>query len=384
MEMGFVHGRTNHFLIHNPAMEGNMKISTFSLQQESSHLSFEKHVEKESITYITPEESENVLVRGGEPQASFTSEASQNIVNQVKISKLAMSRAPVKAIASEMTEEEIAVTDLNMRILQEMIERITGKKLKIFSTSNFDTEPKQLSEGQSEEIPKSITAPEKNEEQIGMIYDFYESHHEYETTEFTSNGVIQTEDGREIAISITLNMSREFYSENSLQVRTGAALKDPLVLNFNGNSVGLTERNFEFDIDADGKSDQIAFTTPDSGFLALDRNGDNQINDGSELFGALTGDGFGELAGFDEDHNGWIDENDAIYDKLRIWMTNGGKQSLVGLGEKGVGAIYLGNVETPFLIKDENNVTEAQVRASGVFINEDGSVGTVQQVDLVA
>ena len=35
--------------------------------------------------------------------------------------------------------------------------------------------------------------------------------------------------------------------------------------------------------------------------------------------GCLSGDGFQDLAGYDQDGNGWFDENDAVYDKLQVW-----------------------------------------------------------------
>jgi hypothetical protein len=45
---------------------------------------------------------------------------------------------------------------------------------------------------------------------------------------------------------------------------------------------------------------------------------DGRVNDGRELFGPITGDGFAELAAYDDDGNNWIDENDGIYDNLSI------------------------------------------------------------------
>ena len=41
---------------------------------------------------------------------------------------------------------------------------------------------------------------------------------------------------------------------------------------------------------------------------ALDINEDGKINDGKELFGTASGNGFGDLAAYDQDNNGWIDE----------------------------------------------------------------------------
>ena len=63
---------------------------------------------------------------------------------------------------------------------------------------------------------------------------------------------------------------------------------------------------------------KISFVGSGSGLLALDKNGDGIINNGTELFGPNTQDGFSELSKYDSDGNGWIDENDSVYDNLRI------------------------------------------------------------------
>ena len=41
-------------------------------------------------------------------------------------------------------------------------------------------------------------------------------------------------------------------------------------------------------------------------------------------------------------------------------------------------------VETPFALTGERNELQGMVRESGVFVRENGSVGTIQQIDLVA
>lgn len=94
--------------------------------------------------------------------------------------------------------------------------------------------------------------------------------------------------------------------------------------------------------------------------------------------------GFAELSTHDEDQNLWIDENDSIYSRLRVWSKDlQGNDQLIALGQRGVGAIYLGHATTPFEVKDDENQLQAVVRSSGIYLNEDGSGGTVQQVDLV-
>ena len=88
---------------------------------------------------------------------------------------------------------------------------------------------------------------------------------------------------------------------------------------------------------------------------------------------------------YDKDGNNWIDENDPVFANLRIWAKDSaGNDQLFTLSQKGVGALYLGNVATPFSVKNVENQLVGQVRNTGVFLQENGSVGTLQQIDLVA
>ena len=198
-----------------------------------------------------------------------------------------------------------------------------------------------------------------------------------------TSGVVKTADGRQINFAMDVSMSRQFASRLDVSVRAGDAPVDPLVINLSGAPGMLTERKYSFDIDSDGDADQISFAGQGSGFLALDRNGDGAINDGSELFGPESGNGFADLAKLDGDGNNWIDENDPIFSKLRIWMKDeAGADQLVALGQAGVGAIYLGNVATEFAVKDATNALQGQVRSSGMFLRENGVAGVIQQIDL--
>ena len=209
-------------------------------------------------------------------------------------------------------------------------------------------------------------------------------HEETESTGFTTQGTVKCADGREISFNLNLEMSRsfqEYYEENISY--TQASMCDPLVINLNGNIADLSDQTFFFDLDGDGQKDEINRLAAGSGFLALDKNGDGIINDGSELFGTKSGDGFADLAAYDTDHNGFIDEGDEIWDKLKIWvMDEDGNQQLYSLAEKGVGAICLQNSATNFAINDADNQTKGVIRSTGVFLYENGNVGTVQHVDM--
>lgn len=207
---------------------------------------------------------------------------------------------------------------------------------------------------------------------------------ESENTVFSTTGLAVTADGRQISFDVELEMSREFQeyfqvSESYVETMT---MVDPLVINLDGGHANVTDQKFLFDIDSDGTKDEIGRLSEGSGFLAYDRNNDGKINNGGELFGTKTGDGFGELAQYDKDSNGWIDEADDIFSKLKIWSTDeDGNDILISLKNAGVGAIYLGSASTEFSLTDNSNNVNAQIRKTGIYLNENGSAGTIQHVD---
>lgn len=210
-------------------------------------------------------------------------------------------------------------------------------------------------------------------------------HSETENTAFSTTGIVRTADGREIGFNVQVEMSRSFLEANTfIKEDTVQIMTDPLVINLDTNVASVTDQKFLFDLDADGTMDQISFAGEGSGFLALDRNGDGTINDGTELFGTQSGDGFADLAAYDEDGNGWIDENDSVFDKLLVWSKDAsGNDRLVSIGKAGVGAIYLGSTSTEFSLKNqETNVANGQIRRTGIYLKESGEAGTIQHVDL--
>lgn len=199
-----------------------------------------------------------------------------------------------------------------------------------------------------------------------------------------SQGVITTADGREISFMLELEMERSFKLEESFkEERISRSLIDPLVINLHGGAAGLTNSSFSFDLNADGSEEDISFVSQGSGFLALDINNDGKINDGSELFGTQGQDGFSHLAEHDADNNRWIDENDEIFSKLKVWSRDAeGNDQLVSLKEAGVGAIYLGSTSSSFDLTDDQNNLLGQVKRSGVFLMEDGAVSSIQELDI--
>ena len=361
-----------------------MQIAESAIQLASSRTAIEYAERRESLTVWRPGQ-EAVRTERRDGADDTLKQQAENLVQEA--AKVSLSEAARQQRTAEVQPAEAAgprvvdetMTDLNLRILKELFERVTGRTFKLTEM------PARPVSGQ-DQPPVQGEADSQLPPGWGLRYERHETYHESEATSFTGKGVVVTADGRQIEIDIQLTMSRSFTATMDQVVQIGqAALKDPLVINFGGTAAQLTQTTFRFDLDADGIDDRIAFVGPGSGFLALDANNDGVINNGSELFGALSGDGFADLAAYDSDGNGWIDENDAVFSRLRVWIkTDSGEDRLLALGDLGIGAIYLNRIETPFSIKDSGNALQGQVRATGLFLFDSGGVGTVQQLDLVA
>lgn len=271
--------------------------------------------------------------------------------------------------------------DLRHSLKVLIVEMLTGRKVRTVDPSCF---AECEGGGDSEERNEEASAAQKrNGSGWGVIYEHSQTYTEQQEVSVAGTGMVRTTDGREIGFQLELNMSREFAEHHGLSIRAGdAALVDPLVLNFGGRAAELSDFRFEFDLDGDGQEDEMPGLAPGSGYLALDRDGNGVVDNGGELFGPRTGSGFGELAAYDQDGNGWIDEGDAIFERLSLWEVDAQGGRMSPLSDRGVGAIFLGNLEAPFDLKDEANTLEGRITRHGLFLEEDGTAGTVQELDL--
>lgn len=217
----------------------------------------------------------------------------------------------------------------------------------------------------------------------GIEQEYY--YREEECTTFSTSGIVRTADGREISFGLECSMSRSFEQYYREQYTLGTvSYLDPLVINLDTDVAQVSDQKFFFDLDCDGTQEEISLLKKGSGFLALDRNEDGVIGDGSELFGTASGDGFGDLAAYDEDANGWIDEADPIWEKLLIWTKDEeGQDKLYHLSDLGVGAICLSSAATEYALNaEQDNANLAMIRRTGIFLYENGMTSTVQHLDL--
>jgi len=301
--------------------------------------------------------------------------------------------APLESVAETAPAEapfelRLEASDqLKLELISRLHKAITGKEIRL---QLIDPAVFQPAAGAEISTPTPTAAPAAAppeppaEPQIGLEYQRHSRIHEQEATRFEASGQVTTRDGRRIDISLSLQMARSITQEEHEILRIGARLSDPLVINFDGDAAQLSQTRFEFDLDLDGQADQVPTLAGNRAFLALDRNSDGVINDGSELFGARSGNGFAELAQFDEDGNGFIDAGDSVFSRLRLWSPGPeGQGSLMTLASQNIGAIWLNAADTEFSLT--SGMTESRlgvIRSSSIFLSEDGRVGTVQHVDL--
>ncbi|HRF13121.1 MAG: hypothetical protein AW09_001076 [Candidatus Accumulibacter phosphatis] len=357
-----------------------MKIASSEMQMLSSHVAAQQTEVRESTRMWIGAQRPD-FEGGGNSRAA---------ADQVTLSDAGKAASQADALANSADETE---NDPRLLLMRALVRMLTGEDVRIFDAAELHAPAASVS-APATDLPAEVApaaqaggaAATQPPAGYGVEYDYHASHSEFEQTSFAANGVIKTTDGKEIRFDLQLEMSRSYHEESDVSLRLGDATrqkKDPLVLNFAGTAAQLGDQRFKFDLDADGTAESINRLASGSGFLTLDRNHDGRINNGGELFGTRSGDGFADLTALDGDGNGWIDENDAAFAQLGVWTpdANGGGK-VQSLKEANVGALSLARVATPYDLRDGSNQTLGQIRSSGVFLQESGGVGSIQQVDL--
>ncbi len=275
------------------------------------------------------------------------------------------------------------------RIKKILIEILLGR----FNGNKTDTSLYPNKKCNIEDNCSNSTNPYKiqqsNEKELkAIVFNTQEEYYQKQSVEFSSSVKIQTPT-QSFEMSIELSFSQEFYESQSTQIIIGdKSFIDPLVINYDEDInpfANISNLHFAFDLDNDGSTEMIPQLKLGAGFLALDKNENGKIDNGNELFGPNTNDGFAELALYDKDKNNWIDEKDNVFDKLKVWsIDENGNHSLVSLIDRNVGAIYLGDIQSGFKYQSAINQTDALQKSNGIFVKEDGSgLGVVNLIDVV-
>jgi len=297
---------------------------------------------------------------------------------------LASQLMPVEKTRSADEEDLFQLSDtdkLKIQMIEEFIKIMTGKDFKFKIPKGKHKAIGYDHKGQSVPQQGHAQGPAQSAG-FGLIYNRQEEKAVRTKVDFKAEGVVRTSDGREISFSAAFHVDQSLVQSSQTQIRMGDALKDPLVINFDSPIPVFDQTTFEFDLLANGTKTAMHGFSSDSAFLSIDKNANGIIDDGSELFGPTTDFGFQELSAYDGDKNGWIDENDAVFTDLKLWSKNpDGTDSLIGLVDRSVGAIYLGNVSTGLDLYAATSQA-GRLRDSGIVLTESGRTLTIQEIDI--
>jgi len=167
----------------------------------------------------------------------------------------------------------------------------------------------------------------------------------------------------------------------------------PIVFDLDGDGLDLIDPGMSpilRDANGDGAEDRMGWVGEGDGFLALDRNGDGSIDPVSEISfvddvpGALTD--LEGLRSYDTNQDGWLDANDAEFDRFLIWkdinynaFSDAGELS--SLAEMGIARIGLTSAAGSGY---QNGPLSNTVFGMAQFEWSDGTFGELGDVELRA
>ena len=209
-------------------------------------------------------------------------------------------RNDLRTQVQKQVEDSVEFQVLTKVIANKELSTKVVKSVDETSSQNLETSPQQFSDTY-ETISKEISMEIKTE--------------------------TATSEQREFSVSIKRQ-------RGELSVKTeDVTIADPLAFDMDNNGFKTTgvENGVEFDINGDGVIDKTSFITGNDRFLALDKNYNGKIDDGTELFGDQNGaeNGFEELKKYDSNNDGVIDSNDPVFERLRLFGFDQESSSMV-------------------------------------------------------
>jgi hypothetical protein len=309
---------------------------------------------------ISPERNDNSTVT--KDNRSLTQPSLLPSANGISAESMAGS-ASAETDAQSDTDKAQFNAVYSIGTIKRLLEQLTGEELQGW------VDPAELNQALH-----GTVASEQPQNQNATGVTIREWSYRYEAVSADFSGSVALEDGSSFSWSMQFAMS---YEEFSYSERTEQPMKDPLVMSFNGRPVELSGQSSVFNLTDNAKS--IQQLAQGQYYLAKDSNNNGAIDSGKELFGPTTGQGFAELASYDEDQNGLIDQQDPIWQSLWLWRPE--EKGLYSLKDMGVVALSVDSIATPFNLR-HNNEIQGRLERSSIFITEDKNVGLLQQIDL--
>ncbi len=346
-----------------------MKIASFNVELQSSR--------QFSQSFET---SERLEVWRGDAALPEVRQDGVNISAAGRAAQLADAATAGTRAADSASLDDAAEHDPKLSMLIRMIELLTGKPVQRFSARDLErlqAADAELSPGAGGRAAGGQGAG------FGMAYDFSATYAESETTSFAASGVVRTADGAEIRFELGFTMSRSYSESVSASLRVGEQrVKDPLVLDFGGPASALSDLRFDFDLDGDGTKEQLPMVgARASSPSTATPTGASTTGESSSARRAAT-----VLPNSPRSTTMAMAGSTNPTPRGRNCASGNldaeGRGRVQTLKEAGVGAFYLGRVDTPFSLRNAANETLGEMRASSIYLREDGRAGTVSQIDL--
>ncbi|WP_230056907.1 hypothetical protein [Campylobacter suis] len=149
----------------------------------------------------------------------------------------------------------------------------------------------------------------------------------------TTQGILKNETD-ELSVQLSFNLSKSF--TDAAGIGRDAQLPKSIEVRLNGEIPAISKDKFNFFVDADGESDQVSRLDKGEEILRVSKE---KIAKKNEIKDELKKEALKELAA--EKKAQQLDENDEIFNRLRVWEGDVNERRLIGLGEVGEGAVFL-------------------------------------------
>ena len=184
------------------------------------------------------------------------------------------------------------------------------------------------------------------------------------------------------------NDFKNIYAPNIISY--GASLVDPIVIDLDGNGIRMVTSltaSLNFSMSPDGQLRPNTWLDAGDGFLVLDKNSNDQVDDISEMFSEYFAEGqstgLGALSTLDSNLDRIIDSQDSVYGQLAIWqdsnadgVTDAGEMQ--SLAAWGIAAIDLDATQS------YETIGAGTILSQGTVLYEDGHEGQFSEIGIRA
>ena len=278
-----------------------MSLQVISLNQQQQY-----QLNQSTTRKISPSPANNVPAQRQLLSADLTQLNSRNSNNEKKSSSDDVYQRPLAA---------------NVSLMKMILDRLFGQDFTLdnnqFNYAKVSAEVQSNSSSFYQAIQVNTpatfnTQPVTNEQQVLVTERVVEQ----QSLSYQMQAQLSI-DKQKISVEYQLNLSSNYTRISSFK-SSAAALKDPLIIQFGNQSLGNIKNKVQFDVNNDSQMNKLPIFSGDVGYLVFDKNNNQKVDNGSELFGPNTGNGFAELAALDSNNNGFFDQQDQNFQRRRL------------------------------------------------------------------